>query len=313
MIQGMDFHTRDGGPGYTCASCHKSNDVHGNGTAYDTMLRPGAIAVRCTDCHGEGVDGAPAPPSDSYHSALHANVDCSLCHSETVISCINCHVEEDLDRGEKCQTGPVFNWKFVMKWDRGEENPVYHPATIMTLKYNCDRAEDPGECLDDGDDKKTFAVLAPFYAHTVTQQAIDNITSTPGVPGAPGPGSSDGCAYCHSTANCDTISDAGGMNDKQKLIEWNGTGLNNPISGLIPLPADYAERFEIDYAEFEAGPGTGCPTPGNPKPLVFFETGPDMWQTGEDTATDPNTLEVGHPLSESEMQKFCPDYSEINP
>ena len=32
--------------------------------------------------------GAPPPPSDSYHSALHANVDCSLCHTETVISCI---------------------------------------------------------------------------------------------------------------------------------------------------------------------------------------------------------------------------------
>ncbi len=303
MVQGMDFHSL-ATPAFVCADCHKSNDVHGNGTEYDTMLRPGAISTRCTDCHVDG-GSAPLPPEDSYHGAQHGALDCALCHTETVISCINCHVEEDLDFGEKCQTGPVFNWKFVMKWDKeGDGNEVYHPATLMTLKYNCDRDADPGNCPDAATDpKKSFAVFAPFYAHTVTQQAIDNITSSGMAFGQ------DGCAYCHGADNCDTILNAGNGNPKQKLIEWTGTGLTNPISGLIPLPADYADRFEVDYAEFEAGPGTHCKDPDNPntpKPLVFYETGPDMWQTGEDT-TAPNTAEVGHPLNANEFAKFCPE------
>jgi len=174
----------------------------------------------------------------------------------------------------------------------------------MTLKYNCDRDADPGNCPDVATDpKKSFAVFAPFYAHTVTQQALDNITSSGMAFGQ------DGCAYCHGADNCDTIINAGqGMNPKQKLIEFAEGKLSNPISGLIPLPSDYRDRFEIDYAEFEAGPGTHCKDPENPdtpKPLVFYETGPDMWQTGEDT-TEGEAREVGAPLDATEFGKFCP-------
>jgi hypothetical protein len=135
-----------------------------------------------------------------------------------------------------------------------------------------------------------------------------------------------GCGYCHGgPAICDTIANAGGMNPKQKLIEFEGTGgaggmqtgrLTNPISGLIPLPADYRERFEIDFVEYQAGPGNvDCADDegnANPLPLVYLETGPDMWQTGEDT-TAPNTAEVGHPLDQDEMQKFCPGYTLLPP
>lgn len=157
-------------------------------------------------------------------------------------------------------------------------------------------------CEPTDDPEKTFAVFAPFYGHTVTQQAMDDITSSGEAFGQPG------CAYCHGADNCDTIVNAGqDGNPKQKLIEWDDTArkLTNPISGLIPLPDDYADRFEIDYAEFEAGPGTHCPTPEMPKPLVFLETGPDMWQTGAD-ATAPNKAEIGRPLDETEFGKFCP-------
>jgi hypothetical protein len=42
----------------------------------------------------------------------------------------------------------------VMKWDKeGDGNEVFHPATMMTVKYNCDRDADPGLCPDDGDPK----------------------------------------------------------------------------------------------------------------------------------------------------------------
>jgi hypothetical protein len=145
---------------------------------------------------------------------------------------------------------------------------------------------------------------------------MDNITSTTGVPDAPSPGNLDGCAYCHSAANCVAITDSGMLN-RLKLIEFEGTGgaggsggptgrLFNPISGLIPVPEDYQNRFAVDFGEWQEGAGSGCPLPdGPPKPLVYFETGPDLWQTGVDTAAD-NNRQLGAPLNTAEFQEFCP-------
>ena len=146
------------------------------------MLRPGAIAARCTELPQRepasggagGAGGIPGWPDDSYHGGQHTDgLDCALCHTETVISCVNCHLEEDVDNGVKCASAQVFNWKFVMKWDKeGDGNEVFHPATIMTVKYNCDRPQtDPpfAACPNPDDGKKTIAVFAPYYAHTVTE------------------------------------------------------------------------------------------------------------------------------------------------
>jgi hypothetical protein len=307
-LQEADFHAAT----YSCVDCHKSNDVHGNGEEYDSMLRPGAIAARCTDCHSAagaggagGAGGIPGWPDDSYHGGQHTAVDCALCHTETVISCVNCHLEEDVDNGVKCASAQVFNWKFVMKWDKeGDGNEVFHPATIMTVKYNCDRPQtDPpfAACPNPDDGKKTIAVFAPYYAHTVTEQAMDNILARPA---GPAPYDEPGCTYCHGAENCDTIL-AADADNRQKLIEFNGGAFTNPMSGLIPLDDEYKNRYAIDFAEWQEGAGTGCPTPEMPKPLVSFETGPDLWQTGADTAAPKNT-ELGRPLTPTEFEKFCP-------
>ncbi len=315
-VVGMDFHTL---AGFQCAACHGDRtddevvdapDVHGDGTAYTSLLRPGAISARCDDCHTG--DNAP-DPSIPFHAPFggdsHANLDCALCHTETVISCINCHLEEELDNEQKCASTVISNWKFVMKWDKeGDGNEVFHPATMMTVKYNCDRDADPGDCPDAaGDPKKTFAVIAPYYAHTVTQAAMDNILNAPPALGT------DGCGYCHGTANCETIL-AAGPDNKQKLVEFIETGaggaagtgrLSNPISGLIPLPPDYQDRFEVDFVEYAKGPGLGC-EPGPEAVNVFFETGPDLWQTGADFPQSANPRELGAPLAQDEFEIFCP-------
>ncbi len=309
-IIGADVHTA---AGFQCAVCHGERtpdddtidapDVHGDGNPYDSLLRPGAISARCTDCHDTS---DPDFTAVNYHGSQHGNVDCALCHTETVISCINCHLEEELDNEQKCPSTVISNWKFVMKWDKeGDGNEVFHPATMMTVKYNCDRDADPGLCPDDGDPKKTFAVLAPYYAHTVTPQAIANIQD------------GGGCAYCHSSFGpgaaadiCAVIDGAGGANPKQKLIEFQETGaegtgrLTNPISGLIPLPEDYQDRFAVDFVEYAKGPGLGCENP--PEAVnVFFETGPDLWQTGADFPESANPRELGVPLNTEDYAQFC--------
>jgi len=299
-----DVHTATFG----CADCHgdrnddpmvvDANDVHGNGTEYDTLLRPGAIAARCEDCH----TGADAPMATGYHSfgdtGNHNDVDCSTCHMETVISCINCHFDTEVDEQQKIAGAQIFDWKFIMKWEKDGVSK-YHPATVMSLKYDCSRPQTTPpypDCADPDDPKKTFAVFAPFYGHTVTKKATDDIAA------------GGGCAYCHASfgdgaakAICDTIALAGGANPKQKLIEWNGAmgNLSNPVSGLIPLPPDYQDRFEMDFAALAAGSG-------EPMNLEFFEVGPDLWQTGVDFPPSAAPLqELGRPLTTEEFAKFC--------
>jgi hypothetical protein len=296
---GTDVHAAT----YDCVGCHGGSDVHGDGAEYDTLLRPSAVTSSCEGCHAEGLDGAPAPPEDAYHGTDHDAVDCSLCHAETASSCINCHLDDYLDSQEQCLSAQVFDWKFVMKVDKtGDGNEVYHPASITTLKYNCDRDKNPAPCFEQGTDpKKTFAVFAPYFAHTVSAKAVEDILGTPGVPGAPPPGDASGCAYCHGAANCDAILGAG--DPKLKLIQFDGATLDNPIAGLIPLPDDYRERFAVDFVEWAEGPGTGCQE--GEQNLVLFETGPDLWQTGADTNVERKN-ELGRPLTMQELTTFCP-------
>jgi hypothetical protein len=173
-----------------------------------------------------------------------------------------------------------------MKWEKdGAEK--YHPATVMTLEYDCAREGDHPECADEeADPKKTFAVFAPFYGHTITEQAMQNILDSDPAFGT------DGCGYCHAADNCDAITGADPDN-KLKLIAWDGATLTNPIKGLIPLPDNYQLIFEMDFAEI-----------GLDSELTFFETGPDLWQTGVDIPAPMNYY--GRPLTEAEFSKFCP-------
>ena len=274
-----------------------ANDVHGNGTAYDSMLQPGAIEAACVNCH-DTTD--PEFTAISFHGPQHGDVDCSLCHTQTVISCINCHMDAIIDERAKCRSGTILDWKFVMKWDKGGGREVYHPATMMTVKYNCDRDVDPAppECATPEDPKKTVAVLAPYYAHTVTQEAIDNILDAPPAFGQ------DGCGYCHGAENCDAIL-AANPDNRLKLIEFNPdyesakAALSNPnIQGLIPLDEGYQDRYAIDYVEY-LGPANGCE-----QDVAIFEVGPDLWQTGADTSAD-KPHEDGRPLTAEEFAKFC--------
>jgi hypothetical protein len=293
MLGRADVHTNSDSPllAKGCASCHGlingATDVHGNGTAHDSLLEPGAIVARCEDCHDTSdPDFVAIDFHAPFGGSAHTNVDCSTCHMETVISCINCHFDEEVDNGLKIAGGQIFDWKFIMKWEKdGAEK--YHPATVMTLEYDCAREGDHPECADEeADPKKTFAVFAPFYGHTITEQAMQNILDSDPAFGT------DGCGYCHGADNCDAITGADPDN-KLKLIAWDGATLTNPIKGLIPLPDNYQLIFEMDFAEI-----------GLDSELTFFETGPDLWQTGVDIPAPMNYY--GRPLTEAEFSKFCP-------
>lgn len=131
--------------GFTCMNCHKSNDVHGNGTEYNSMFDDGAIATDCSApaCHGNYIHTVPG--NDPHSGKLH----CTSCHASTNLACYNCHFESQVDahlkRAQRQITG------FIILVNRTKDNKV-HPATFQSVTYQ----------------GKTWIAMGPSVAHTIT-------------------------------------------------------------------------------------------------------------------------------------------------
>ncbi len=130
--------------GFTCTDCHTKKDAHGDGTAYASMLEPGAIDRQCTDCHQEVV-------SNTAHDVHKDKVDCRACHMTSSITCYNCHFES-LVQGHKKRTWGGLKG-FVLLGKDPNTGKV-RPATFMTLTYQ----------------GKAFYAVAPYSAHNITAQ-----------------------------------------------------------------------------------------------------------------------------------------------
>jgi hypothetical protein len=131
--------------GMDCMACHTGEDVHGDGTAYKSWLEPGAVKAACEKCHTK-------LPANAAHAVHEKTVHCTSCHSQTVISCYNCHFESEVAAGIKRNYGVMRDFALLLK-RKGEGDKIYS-GTLMTLSYQ----------------GKSFVALAPYRAHTITKQ-----------------------------------------------------------------------------------------------------------------------------------------------
>jgi hypothetical protein len=139
MKKWTDVH-RDAG--MKCIDCHSAEEVHGDGTAYNSMLE-GIIKVRCEDCHSDVLAEHDGLTNASQH--LDA-VDCSACHTQASTVCYNCHFDTEIAGQGKVAYKPGNPWKFLVKRDG-----KIHLGSIMTLVNGND----------------AMIAMAPFYSHTV--------------------------------------------------------------------------------------------------------------------------------------------------
>jgi hypothetical protein len=135
--------------GFTCMSCHSTDEMHGDGTTYVSHLEtPGP---QCEDCHSE--DGIAGAPSSNTAHIVHSDtgkLDCSACHVKSVVSCYSCHFESEVaGAGKRFFAPPRRDFKFLMNF----RDKVY-PASFQSLVYQ----------------GQSFYVLAPYYAHSVTSE-----------------------------------------------------------------------------------------------------------------------------------------------
>jgi len=153
--QGYSDVHRDRGMG--CKSCHTKREMHGDGVVYSSMLESGAMDASCETCHP-----ASKLPVNTAHTIHSAKVDCSACHTQSVVTCYNCHFESEVNLGKKVPYGQFKDWMFLMN-----RNGKVYPANFQSVSYQ----------------GKTFIAMAPFYSHTVKKEGrqCDECHNSPAV------------------------------------------------------------------------------------------------------------------------------------
>lgn len=127
--------------GMKCMGCHTAREIHGDGTAYDSMQSPGVMDVRCEKCHAD-LSGCP---SNAVHKG---KLDCSACHTRNIQSCYNCHFDTKVDE-KKSVSLPLNNMLFLIN-----RSGKVTTANLHTFVYR----------------DKTMIVFAPAFSHTIMKK-----------------------------------------------------------------------------------------------------------------------------------------------
>ena len=145
--------------GMKCSDCHKAAELHsgaGANALFD-VLKP-----RCEDCHARGSYSSSTriPTTDSHWR--HGNhLSCQACHMSGTLTCVNCHLADDINKGQRNAFARYTDWMFLGNW-RGQ----VHPLNVQTVEYM----------------GQTFSAWGPYNGHTVV---VDGRV----------------CANCHASAN----------------------------------------------------------------------------------------------------------------
>ncbi len=239
--------------GFTCMDCHFLSEMHGDGTEYDSLLE--SPSPTCQGCHTEGGSAVAPPTSVTEHATHLENIDCSACHMQSVIACYNCHFESQLaGAGKRAFTK---SHDYIMLANR---NGKVHGATFQSLVF----------------EQNTFAVVVPYYAHTITNQGRT-------------------CNQCHANF--------GG--DVPAITEYNNTGtitvttwdetaavaerLSGP-TGIIPVPEDWATAFQFAWLDYTGDPTTPIP-----------DTDATLWVSLENGPAATTQMLFATPLTDAQM------------
>ncbi len=206
--------------GFVCWDCHPNEDMHGDGTEYNSMLEEGAINADCDDCH----DPAALANAATEHTMHIDNIHCTSCHAQSVISCYNCHFESQVEHHVKRAKQQIKN--FMLLVNRDYDGKV-HPAAFQSLSYQ----------------GNTWVAFGPYTPHNITREGRTcgdcHNTMGPGV------------------ASIEDYNDDGVMkfatwNDSDSTLSW--------LQGVVPMPFDYERSFKIDFITFNGDPSSPAGT-----------------------------------------------------
>lgn len=133
--------------GMVCSDCHSAEDMHGDGTTYNSMLA--SENVDCEDCHSKGGSAVDVPDTNTH--TIHGDkLNCDACHMSSAVTCYNCHFETLLVSHEKKPYGAFKDFVFLLNDDSGQ----VRAGTYQSVVYQ----------------DKQFVAFGPFHGHSVTAE-----------------------------------------------------------------------------------------------------------------------------------------------
>ena len=154
----------------SCLSCHKDEDIHGDGVAREKLRDAEAITPTCEGCHvGEKTKGPRFDPDIKPHLRHKkcTELDCTACHVRSSVTCYNCHFSE------------------FMKTKNRKGNFIPTTDLLMLVNYQGKVTAATAVVLVDG--KKTFVSYTPYFTHNVMKKGRD-------------------CTECHGNAGMQLVS-----------------------------------------------------------------------------------------------------------
>jgi hypothetical protein len=214
---------------FACTQCHALGDIHGvTGEKFASMFE-GAITADCTECH------TSFSTVVAEHTIHQDNIDCSTCHMQSVVTCYNCHFDN-----EAIDDGTVYHgkfasakfggtaasgksWRFLVNKVLPDGSTKIFPGSMQSLVADVTASDFPGE----DNQGVTFVAIAPYYAHAITRS--DALT----------------CGQCHGTQTAIDLANGTPVD----VVAWTAVdGVDVPVgdmmatwqapSGVIPVPED---------------------------------------------------------------------------
>ncbi|MDT8435567.1 MAG: hypothetical protein RRA92_02315 [Gemmatimonadota bacterium] len=199
--------------GFDCMACHTSEDVHGDGNEYRTMIEDGAIDAECEACHDPATHPAGADPHGG-------KVYCTSCHAQSIVTCNNCHFESEVfDEVKIFKTPPSMNWIFLLNRTRNGEEKVY-PGNYQSVVWQ----------------DKSLVAFGPYTPHTIAP-AVD----------------ARDCEDCHQNfgGSIPAIEEYNATGQIQVVSYNDATGALETPAGVVPFPHDFLTSLQFDFVTLD--------------------------------------------------------------
>jgi hypothetical protein len=232
-----------------CMDCHTEEEVHGDGTEYASMHEPGVFKISCSDagCHqdvlekpgkGNAAGGKVSQQAKKFHKKHLDTVDCSACHTESVIACDSCHFDTEVAGVGKrfYRQIPQTGFKLLLNHHGKVRTASYQSLTWGTSDLDAD-GEPAGEDVED----VGFYVLAPYTAHTVTRaEGLE-------------------CNDCHVKVKGKSIEGNAALKEYLEtehitVNQWDeaagDAGMLLAPTGIIPVPPNWEDVLLFDFVYY---------------------------------------------------------------
>jgi len=146
------------------------------------------------------------------HGSNTDKFDCNVCHTESIVSCTNCHFETLIATGKNRAQTKINSFQLLLK-----RNGKFSAGTYMTHTYN----------------GKTNVIIAPFRSHVITKKGKT-------------------CDACHANMGDKNTAIAEYNNTgKIQMTKWDEANKKLTwAKGIIPVPADWNKAFKFDFTTY---------------------------------------------------------------